>query len=60
MIKNKQAEMIKNLSDEVLLMNAFITQGLVLVVALILGLFLFDDLFEFFKMPPPNGQVSEL
>lgn len=50
MIKNKQAEMIKNLSDEVLLMNAFITQGLVLIVALILGLFLFDDFTDFVSL----------
>ena len=50
MIKNKQAEIIKNLSDEVLLMNAFITQGLVLVVALILGLFLFDDFTDFVSL----------
>ena len=50
MIKNKQAEIIKNLSDEVLLMNAFITQGLVLFVALILGLFLFDDFTDFVSL----------
>lgn len=45
-MKNKQAEMIKHISDEVLLVNVFITQGLVLLVAIILGFLLFDDFSE--------------
>ena len=45
-MRNKQAEMIKNISDEVLIVNVFITQGLVLLVAVILGFFLFDDFSE--------------
>lgn len=45
-MKNKQAEMIKHISDEVLLVNVFITQGLVLFVAIILGFLLFDDFSE--------------
>lgn len=46
LMKNKQAEMIKHISDEVLLVNVFITQGLVLLVAIILGFLLFDDFSE--------------
>ena len=46
LMRNKQAEMIKNISDEVLVVNVFITQGLVLLVAVILGFFLFDDFSE--------------
>ena len=43
LMRNKQAEMIKNISDEVLIVNVFITQGLVLLVAVILGFFLFKE-----------------
>ncbi|MEH6942294.1 CPBP family intramembrane glutamic endopeptidase [Bacillus sp. JJ722] len=49
-MNNKQAELIKNISDEVLVLNVWITQGIVLIVSAILAFFLFDSLSEFLSL----------
>ncbi|WP_419881235.1 lysostaphin resistance A-like protein [Peribacillus sp. B-H-3] len=46
-MKNKQAELIKQLSDKQLIYNLFITQLILLAAALLLGLFLFPDIASF-------------
>lgn len=49
-MKNKQAELIKNISDEVLVLNVWLTQIILLVVSLILGFFLFDTFSDFIDL----------
>nr|WP_042346322.1 CPBP family intramembrane glutamic endopeptidase [Bacillus massiliigorillae] len=49
-MKNKQAELIKYISDEVLVLNVWVTQGIVLAVSTILAFFLFDSLSEFLSL----------
>ncbi|WP_050615459.1 CPBP family intramembrane glutamic endopeptidase [Bacillus testis] len=49
-MNNKQADLIKELSDDVLLMNVWLTQGIVLAVALVLNLILFDSFGDFFRL----------
>lgn len=49
-MKNKQAELIKNISDEVLVLNVWITQGIVFVVSAVLAFFLFDSFSEFLSL----------
>ncbi|SFC44269.1 hypothetical protein SAMN05443252_103418 [Bacillus sp. OV322] len=46
-MKNKQAELIKQLSDKQLIYNLFITQLILLAASLLLGLFLFPDIASF-------------
>ncbi len=46
-MKNKQAEMIKNLTDEELYKQLLLTQGLLLTAAVIIGYFAFDDFGQF-------------
>jgi uncharacterized protein len=46
-MKNKQAELIKQLSDKQLIYNLFITQLILLAAALLLGLFSFPDIASF-------------
>ncbi|MBD3110360.1 CPBP family intramembrane metalloprotease [Bacillus sp. AGMB 02131] len=46
-MKNKQAELLKNISDETLILNVWLTQGIVIFATFILGLFLFDDWVSF-------------
>ncbi|WP_163101029.1 CPBP family intramembrane glutamic endopeptidase [Peribacillus alkalitolerans] len=46
-MKNKQAELIKHLTDKQLLANVLLTQVLVLVVAAIVGFFAFDSFQQF-------------
>lgn len=45
-MKNKQAELIKNLPDRILVMNVWLTQALVFGVAAVLGFLLFDEFGE--------------
>ncbi|MGN1401203.1 MAG: lysostaphin resistance A-like protein [Bacillus sp. (in: firmicutes)] len=49
-MKNKQAELIKDMSDSLLVKNVWLTQFLLLFIALVLGSFLFDDLNRFLSL----------
>ena len=50
MMKNKQADIIKNISDEVLLLNVWLTQLIVLIISIILALFSFDHLSQLLNL----------
>ncbi|WP_019242065.1 MULTISPECIES: CPBP family intramembrane glutamic endopeptidase [Bacillus] len=47
MMKNKQAELIKNMDDKVLVLNVWLTQLILLVISVVLGFFLFDHFNDF-------------
>ena len=49
-MKNKQAELIKDLPDRILVMNVWLTQALVFGMAAVLGFFLLDGLNEFISL----------
>ncbi|MFJ7754163.1 CPBP family intramembrane glutamic endopeptidase [Peribacillus muralis] len=49
-MKNKQAELIKQLTDKQLLHNLFLTQIILLMLALFLGIILFEDRSAFFGL----------
>ncbi|AOH55553.1 hypothetical protein ABE28_014435 [Peribacillus muralis] len=49
-MKNKQAELIKQLTDKQLLHNLFLTQIILLMLALFLGIILFEDRSAFFEL----------
>ena len=49
-MKNKQAELVKQLRDEELYKSLVLTQLLLLITSAILGLFVFDNLTEFFLL----------
>ncbi|KRF63483.1 hypothetical protein ASG99_04980 [Bacillus sp. Soil768D1] len=49
-MKNKQAELIKQLTDKQLLYNLFITQIILLTLAFFLGIILFNDRSTFFDL----------
>lgn len=49
-MKNKQAELIKQLTDKQLLYNLFLTQMIILTVALFLGVILFKDFSAFLNL----------
>jgi len=49
-MKNKQAELIKNISDETLLLNVWLTQIIVVIVSLVLGFLLFDNWSSFWQL----------
>ncbi|MGM9927696.1 MAG: lysostaphin resistance A-like protein [Bacillus sp. (in: firmicutes)] len=49
-MKNKQAELIKNMSDQLLLLNVYLTQVIVLVIAVVVGFFLFDNWTAFIDL----------
>ncbi|MGE7601400.1 CPBP family intramembrane glutamic endopeptidase [Peribacillus sp. NPDC097675] len=49
-MKNKQAELIKQLTDKQLLYNLFLTQMVILAIALFLGFILFEDLSDFLNI----------
>ena len=49
-MKNKQAELIKDLPDRILVMNVWLTQALVFGMAAVLGFFLLDGLSEFIAL----------
>nr|WP_026089259.1 MULTISPECIES: CPBP family intramembrane glutamic endopeptidase [Bacillus] len=46
-MKNKQAELIKNMDDKVLVLNVWLTQLILLVISVVLGFFLFDHFNDF-------------
>lgn len=49
-MKNKQAELVGQLKDAELYRALILTQVLLLLIALVLGLFIFDDLQDFFLL----------
>lgn len=49
-MKNKQAELLKNISDETLILNVWLTQAIVIFAAFLLGLFWFDDWASFWRL----------
>lgn len=49
-MKNKQAEIVKSLSVKELLYNVYLTQLIIIVIAFIIGFFLFDSWSEFFSL----------
>jgi len=49
-MKNKQAELIKQLTDKQLLYNLFLTQIILLTLAIFLGIILFKDRSAFFDL----------
>ncbi|MFC9597147.1 CPBP family intramembrane glutamic endopeptidase [Peribacillus butanolivorans] len=49
-MKNKQAELIKQLTDKQLLYNLFLTQIILLTLAFFLGIILFNDRSTFFEL----------
>lgn len=49
-MKNKQAELIKKLTDKQLLYNLFLTQIILLTIAFFLGIILFKDVSTFFNL----------
>lgn len=49
-MKNKQAEIIKQLTDKELHMNLFFTQIILLTISAGLGIFLFNDISSFFGL----------
>ncbi|MFJ7746017.1 lysostaphin resistance A-like protein [Peribacillus sp. NPDC097295] len=49
-MKNKQAELIKQLTDKQLLSNLFLTQMIILTVAFFLGVILFKDFSAFLNL----------
>ena len=46
-MKNKQAELLKSISNETLILNVWLTQVIVVITSLILGFILFDDWASF-------------
>ncbi|MDQ0219021.1 CPBP family intramembrane metalloprotease [Peribacillus cavernae] len=49
-MKNKQAELIKQLSDKELYLNLVFTQIILLIVSLVLSIILFEDISSFFDL----------
>ena len=47
---NKQADLLKSISNETLILNVWLTQAIVVVVSLILGFILFDDWASFWSL----------
>ncbi|WP_070121176.1 CPBP family intramembrane glutamic endopeptidase [Bacillus marinisedimentorum] len=54
----KQAEIVKKLTPKELVFQVYVTQGLVLAAAAVIGFFLFDSLQEFTKLW--SGDVQEV
>ena len=49
-MRNKQADQVKQLKDEELYRALIMTQMLLLLIASVLGFFIFDDIKEFFSL----------
>ena len=49
-MKNKQAELINQLTDKQLLYNLFLTQIIILTISLFLGMILFEDISAFLNL----------
>ncbi|MFV8828425.1 lysostaphin resistance A-like protein [Alkalihalobacterium sp. APHAB7] len=47
---NRQAKIIQEMSDREILLNLYITQTIMLVLAIVLGFFWIDDMSTFFEM----------
>ena len=54
-MRNKQAELIKSLTDEELYKQLLLTQGLLIMAAIMIGFFTFDHLGEFTSLIQVNG-----
>ncbi|MDQ0481940.1 CPBP family intramembrane glutamic endopeptidase [Guptibacillus hwajinpoensis] len=44
-MRNRQAEVVKNLSDRELLINVYLTQGILLILSCVIGVILFSELW---------------
>ncbi len=49
-MKNKQADLLKSISNETLILNVWLTQVIVVFASLILGILLFDDWASFLRL----------
>ncbi|WP_409251213.1 lysostaphin resistance A-like protein [Bacillus sp. SCS-153A] len=56
-MRNKQKELIMQVSDRELTFHLYGTQMVLLTIAAILGIFLYDDISSFFKQFVWNGQI---
>ncbi|WP_305913327.1 CPBP family intramembrane glutamic endopeptidase [Guptibacillus hwajinpoensis] len=45
MVRNRQAEVVKNLSDRELLINVYLTQGILLILSCVIGVILFSEVW---------------
>lgn len=45
MVRNRQAEVVKNLSDRELLINVYLTQGILLILSCVIGVILFSEIW---------------
>lgn len=45
MVRNRQAELVKNLSDRELLINVYLTQGILLILSCVIGAILFSEIW---------------
>lgn len=59
-MKNRQKELINQLSDKELLINFYISQILIFLIAIIIGLFLFEDIWDLFHLFNFNDFLSVL
>ncbi|MGE8204365.1 CPBP family glutamic-type intramembrane protease [Heyndrickxia sp. NPDC080065] len=60
MRKNKQSELIKQLTKRELTFHLFVTQFILLTISIISGIFLFKDLSTFFNLFRINGSIITL
>ncbi|KMM38119.1 CPBP family intramembrane glutamic endopeptidase [Guptibacillus hwajinpoensis] len=44
-MRNRQAEVVKNLSDRELLINVYLTQGILLILSVVIGVILFSEVW---------------
>ena len=49
-MNNKQAEQLKNIPDHVLVWNVWLTQGIVLIISVVAGFILFDEISDFIAL----------
>ncbi|MCC3358287.1 CPBP family intramembrane glutamic endopeptidase [Bacillus sp. REN16] len=49
-MRRSQADIIKHLPDKEIVFHLYITQGILLIVSLVLGFFLFDNWSDFFEL----------
>jgi uncharacterized protein len=56
-MRNKQKDLIKQISDRELTFHLYATQLVLLTVAVILGIFLYDDISSFFEQFVWNRQI---
>lgn len=49
-LKNKQAEIVKGMNDRQILFHLYATQGLLIIISILLGFFLFPNFSSFFGL----------